>query len=65
MAAMTEIMEGKNCGLSVFCNINTSAGQDYDGLSVQVDIARCNFSGTISTTAAFDPEGQRMRTQPS
>jgi glycine cleavage system T protein len=45
--------------------LQTSAGRDYDGLSVQVDIARCNFSGTISTTAAFDPEGQRMRTQPS
>ncbi|MFA9419400.1 MAG: FAD-dependent oxidoreductase [Gammaproteobacteria bacterium] len=42
--------------------LQTSALQELDGQSVQIDIARCNFSGTISTTAAYDPKGQRMRT---
>jgi len=42
--------------------IQTSALQGLDGQSVQIDIARCNFSGTISTTAAYDPKGLRMRT---
>ncbi len=42
--------------------LQTTALQALDGLSVEVDIARNNFSATISLTAAYDPKGQRMRT---
>jgi 4-methylaminobutanoate oxidase (formaldehyde-forming) len=42
--------------------LQTSALQELDGQSVEVDIARSHFSGTISLTAAYDPKGQRMRT---
>jgi 4-methylaminobutanoate oxidase (formaldehyde-forming) len=42
--------------------LETSALQDLDGQSVEVDIARSYFSGTISLTAVYDPKGQRMRT---
>jgi glycine cleavage system aminomethyltransferase T/glycine/D-amino acid oxidase-like deaminating enzyme len=41
--------------------IKTSANQSYDNLSVEVDIAGSNFSGTISLKAAYDPKGSRMR----
>ena len=34
-----------------------------DGLSVEVDIARSHYAGTITTRAAFDPGGKRMRPQ--
>ena len=42
--------------------LQTTALQALNGLSVQVDIASSHFSGTISLTAAYDPKGQRMRT---
>ena len=44
--------------------IKTSPGQSLADLPVEVDIARNNFSGTISSRCAYDPKGQRMRTSP-
>jgi 4-methylaminobutanoate oxidase (formaldehyde-forming) len=41
--------------------IKTPPGQSISDLPVEVDIARNNFSGTISLTSAYDPEGLRMR----
>jgi 4-methylaminobutanoate oxidase (formaldehyde-forming) len=43
--------------------IKTSPGQSIANLSIEVDIARSNFSGNISLTSAYDPEGLRMRTK--
>jgi 4-methylaminobutanoate oxidase (formaldehyde-forming) len=43
--------------------INTSPGQSLGELPVEVDIACSNFSGNISLTCAYDPEGLGMRTK--
>ena len=44
--------------------IKTITAQPLDGLSVEVDIARNHFSGTMSLACAYDPEGLRMRNPP-
>lgn len=43
--------------------IKISPGQSIANLSMEVDIARSNFSGNISLTCAYDPEGLRMPTK--
>ena len=43
--------------------INTSSAQSLADLPVEVDIARSNFSATISPTCAYDSKGLRMRTK--
>jgi 4-methylaminobutanoate oxidase (formaldehyde-forming) len=44
--------------------IKTTTAQSLDGLSVEVDIARNHFSGTMSLACAYDPKGLRMRNPP-
>ncbi len=42
-------------------HITTASTQSLESMSVEVDIAGNNFSGTISLSPAYDPKGQRMR----
>lgn len=42
--------------------LNRGNDLSLEGLDIDVDIARSQNAGTVSLQAAFDPEGQRLRT---